>query len=190
MSSRLRSLNSTKISFFAFQDIITSVSGILILVTLLLATELDRRSSDLHEANPELERKLAKALRDQRDVEAQNANLRAVLTAAETAPPTEKLESDITRLREQLVEERKKYSSIAEQLAASQSAIETRDDRLMLTRNGEFVQVGGRFPRLARRTAVARLNEIRKILLALAPVPAAASGERGGGDAFRPGHAC
>ena len=133
MSSRLRSLNSTKISFFAFQDIITSVSGILILVTLLLATELDRRSSDLHEANPELERRLAKALHDQRDVEAQNADLRAVLTAAETAPPAEKLESDITRLREQLVEERKKYSSIAEQLASSQSAIETRDRTLGLT---------------------------------------------------------
>jgi len=134
MSSRLRSLNSTKISFFAFQDIITSVSGILILVTLLLATELDHRSSaTTHEANPELDRKLAKALREQREVDAQNANLRAVLAAAETAPAAEKIESDITRLREQLAEEKNKYSSIAEQLAASQSAIETRDRTLGLT---------------------------------------------------------
>ena len=133
MSSRLRSLNSTKISFFAFQDIITSVSGILILVTLLLATELERRSSDLQEGNPELERKLTKALREQRDVEAQNANLRGVLAAAETAPAAEKTESDIARLREQLAAEKRKYSSIAEQMAASQSAVETRDRTLGLT---------------------------------------------------------
>jgi len=50
-------------------------------------------------------------------------------------------------------------------------AMETRDDRLMLTRNGQFIQVGGRFPRLTKRTAPARLNEIRKILLALEPRP-------------------
>ncbi|HOY58172.1 MAG TPA: transcription-repair coupling factor [Verrucomicrobiota bacterium] len=48
-------------------------------------------------------------------------------------------------------------------------AMETRDDRLMLTRNGQFIQVGGRFPRLTKRTAAARLNEIRKTLLALEP---------------------
>jgi transcription-repair coupling factor (superfamily II helicase) len=50
-------------------------------------------------------------------------------------------------------------------------AMETRDDRLMLTRNGQFIQVGGRFPRLTKKTAAARLNEIRKILLALEPCP-------------------
>ena len=48
-------------------------------------------------------------------------------------------------------------------------SMETRDDRLMLTRNGQFIQAGGRFPRLTKRTAGARLNEIRKILLALEP---------------------
>ncbi len=48
-------------------------------------------------------------------------------------------------------------------------SMETRDDRLMLTRNGQFIQVGGRFPRLTKRTAGARLNEIRKVLLALEP---------------------
>ena len=44
MSSRLRSLNSTKISFFAFQDIITSVSGILILVTLKASEDVVLRN--------------------------------------------------------------------------------------------------------------------------------------------------
>lgn len=134
MSSRLRSLNSTKISFFAFQDIITSVSGILILVTLILATELDRPTSrTTHDADPELERKLSETLRQQSEVDSQNRNLQALLAAAETAPASEKLEADITRLRSQLADEKKKHASIAEQLAASQSAIEARDRTLGLT---------------------------------------------------------
>ena len=134
MSSRLRSLNSTKISFFAFQDIITSVSGILILVTLILATELDRPTSQTtHDADPELERKLSETLRQQAEADAQNQNLQGLLAAAETAPAAEKLEADITRLRTQLAEEKKKHASVAEQLAASQSAIEARDRTLGLT---------------------------------------------------------
>jgi transcription-repair coupling factor (superfamily II helicase) len=47
------------------------------------------------------------------------------------------------------------------------SAIETKDDRLMVTRRGELVQVGGRFPRLTKPDANARLKEIRKLLLAI-----------------------
>ena len=47
------------------------------------------------------------------------------------------------------------------------SAIETRDDKLMLTRNGDFVTVGGKFPRLTRQSAEPRLLEIKKLLLAL-----------------------
>ncbi len=47
------------------------------------------------------------------------------------------------------------------------TAIETRGGRLMLTRGGDFIQVGGRFPRLSKREPKARLNEIRKLLLAL-----------------------
>ncbi len=49
------------------------------------------------------------------------------------------------------------------------SAIESREDKLMLTRDGQPVQVGGRFPRLTKREAKARLNEIRKFLAALSP---------------------
>ncbi len=47
------------------------------------------------------------------------------------------------------------------------TAIETRGDKLMLTRGGDLLQVGGKFPRLARREPKARLNEVRKLLLAL-----------------------
>lgn len=46
MSSRIRHTLGPKISFFAFQDIITSTSGILILIVLLLGTYLDSVSND------------------------------------------------------------------------------------------------------------------------------------------------
>ncbi len=45
--------------------------------------------------------------------------------------------------------------------------LETREDKLILERRGDYVMVGGRFPRLSKRDPKARLNEIRKLLLAL-----------------------
>lgn len=45
--------------------------------------------------------------------------------------------------------------------------IEVRGDKLMLTRKGDFVQVGGKFPRLTKKTPEAKLREIRRLLLAL-----------------------
>ncbi len=47
------------------------------------------------------------------------------------------------------------------------SLIEVKDDKLMLTRNHDYIMVGSRFPRLARTGASARLKEIKKFLLAL-----------------------
>jgi transcription-repair coupling factor (superfamily II helicase) len=44
------------------------------------------------------------------------------------------------------------------------TVIECKDDRLMLTRNNDFVQVGGKFPRLTKKEPRARLNEIKKLL--------------------------
>jgi len=134
MSSRLRNLNSSKISFFAFQDIITAVSGILILVTLILATDLERPTqSHARDADPELARQFQETLRRQMEADAQNGRLQQLLAAAETAPALEKLESDLSRLRSQLSEERKKQTSIAGEIAASQRSIEARDKTLGLT---------------------------------------------------------
>ena len=45
--------------------------------------------------------------------------------------------------------------------------IETQEDKLMLTRNNDFVMLRGKFPRLTKKTARARLDEIKKLLLAL-----------------------
>ena len=47
------------------------------------------------------------------------------------------------------------------------TAIETKGDKLMLTRNNDFLMVAGKFPRLTRATPSARLNEIKKLLLSL-----------------------
>ncbi|MCC7375903.1 MAG: transcription-repair coupling factor [Verrucomicrobiales bacterium] len=56
--------------------------------------------------------------------------------------------------------------------AVDVTAIESRDEKLMLTRNGQLVQLGGRFPRLTKKEAKARLSEIRRFLGSLAPLVA------------------
>jgi transcription-repair coupling factor (superfamily II helicase) len=47
------------------------------------------------------------------------------------------------------------------------SLIETQEDKLMLTRNNDYVMIRGKFPRLTSKTARGRLDEIKKLLLAL-----------------------
>ena len=47
------------------------------------------------------------------------------------------------------------------------AAIETKEDKLMLTRNNDYITLAGKFPRLTKQEPKARLNEIRKLLLAL-----------------------
>jgi transcription-repair coupling factor (superfamily II helicase) len=47
------------------------------------------------------------------------------------------------------------------------TVIEVQEDRLMLTRNNDYVMVGSKFPRLTKKQAGARLNEIKRLLLAL-----------------------
>ncbi|MCP5526632.1 MAG: transcription-repair coupling factor [Verrucomicrobiales bacterium] len=47
------------------------------------------------------------------------------------------------------------------------TAIEVRQDQLRLTRAGDYLMVGGRFPRLTTVEPAARLNEIRTLLRAL-----------------------
>ncbi|MGB0578085.1 MAG: transcription-repair coupling factor [Limisphaerales bacterium] len=44
---------------------------------------------------------------------------------------------------------------------------ETQGDKLKLTRHGDFIQLGGRFPRLTKKSATARLKEIKRLLMSL-----------------------
>ncbi len=45
--------------------------------------------------------------------------------------------------------------------------IEVKEDKLMLTRQGDFITLGGKFPRLTQKDAKARLKEIKKLLPAI-----------------------
>jgi len=47
------------------------------------------------------------------------------------------------------------------------TVIEVKQDRLMLTRQNDYIMIGGKFPRLTRKQPAARLKEIRNLLLAL-----------------------
>ncbi|HEV2453821.1 MAG TPA: TRCF domain-containing protein, partial [Verrucomicrobiae bacterium] len=49
----------------------------------------------------------------------------------------------------------------------SVTAIEVSNDKLMLTRQNDFITLGGKFPRLTKKEAKGRLKEIKKLLLAL-----------------------
>jgi hypothetical protein len=132
MRDRLRSFDS-KITFFAFADIITAVSGMLIFITLLLATDLGRPTDNRSQAASELERQLNETLTQQSQVDTENSSLQRTLTAANTAPPPDKLQSDISRLRTELADEKNKHAGLAEQLATSRSTLATRDKTLGIT---------------------------------------------------------
>src|SRR5690348_8809357 len=133
MRGRIRNWDS-KITFFAFADVITSVSGMLIFITLLLATDLERPTeTSTVAADPQLSQTLRETLRRQAELDAKNQQEQELLALAETAPAAEQLQANISRLRLQLDDELKKQSGLAAQLAGRQNAIETRDRALGLT---------------------------------------------------------
>ena len=47
------------------------------------------------------------------------------------------------------------------------TVLETQGEKLMLTRNNDLLMIDGKFPRLTKKEAGARLKEIKKLLLAL-----------------------
>ena len=47
------------------------------------------------------------------------------------------------------------------------TGMETRGDKIMLTRGNDFVQINDKFPRLTGQTATAKLKDIRQVLAGL-----------------------
>ena len=47
------------------------------------------------------------------------------------------------------------------------TVVEVKDDKLMLTRNDDYIMVGSKFPRLTKKQANARLKEIAQLLTVL-----------------------
>ena len=43
--------------------------------------------------------------------------------------------------------------------------VEIRGDKILLKRQGDYITLGGQFPRLTKRGAKARLGELRRLLL-------------------------
>jgi transcription-repair coupling factor (superfamily II helicase) len=55
-------------------------------------------------------------------------------------------------------------------ILASEKAVtvmEVEEDKLKITRRGDFIQLGGKFPRLTKKEPKARLKEIKRLLLAI-----------------------
>jgi hypothetical protein len=144
MRDRLRSFDS-KITFFAFADIITAVSGMLIFITLLLATDLGRPTDNrAQSADAELERQLNETLAQQAEADAENRGLQNLLTAANTAPAPDKLQSDISRLRAELADEKSKHAGLTEELATSRTNLAERDRVLGITAVKERIVASAR----------------------------------------------
>lgn len=101
MASRLRRGSSSPISFFAFLDIITAVTGILILITLILSTDFGGYGPAVPDQAGEDER-LTRLLKDQSLLEVENARLRRLTDSAGHAPAVGQLQSDVAVLRREL----------------------------------------------------------------------------------------
>jgi len=105
MASRLRTNSGTKISFFAFQDIITSVTGILILVTLIL-------SLHLNDAAPLLPSPQYVPNKQQlEDIEKENHSLQETLDTVAGAPDAHRLREDIAEAQRQVDEARARIAN-------------------------------------------------------------------------------
>ena len=51
--------------------------------------------------------------------------------------------------------------------AKNVTGIEAKGDKIMLTRNGDLITLGGKFPRFTKRSPDGRLKELRTLLKAL-----------------------
>ncbi len=115
MASRLRSRAATGISFFSFQDIVTSVTGILVLVTLILTLYLDRSAPGPSETEP-LRRRLEVSLEQLRQLTARN-EIAAKRQPALAAP------LDRSQLLDEIREWKDQARSFSNRVAASRRRV-------------------------------------------------------------------
>lgn len=136
MSSRFRNGSSAKTSFFAFQDIITSVSGILILIVLILSLDLNKLASSSSEGvatpAPELEARLTAMLIEQSRLELRLDELRQTLADTRSAVTAETLEKEIANMQARIRTEQGKAEEQARRTASQNEAIRQQDAALGL----------------------------------------------------------
>jgi hypothetical protein len=133
MASRLRSRASPRISFFSFQDIITSVTGILVLVTLILTLYLEKAASSSGPVETEeLRRRWDLLLEQTQKVTARNEAVRTRQLALSTSPDPAQLQAEIRAGQEQIQSLSNRLAAARQQAAQQAQDSETRADELGL----------------------------------------------------------
>jgi len=105
MASSLRQSSTAPINFFSLIDIITGVTGVLILATLLLATKVNPRINagglPEDEPDPALRQQLNQLLSDMATLNIQNQQLQRTVAAVEAAPSVASLKQEVEDLHDQ-----------------------------------------------------------------------------------------
>ena len=114
MASRLRRESSVPVNFFAFLDIITAVTGILILITLILATDIGGKSPT-QTGSTQNDEALDALLQSQSQVEVDNARMRRLIASAIKAPPLPEIAADAADLRSEVAKTEARVSAVAGQ---------------------------------------------------------------------------
>ncbi len=131
MASKLRSGFGTRISFFSFQDIITAVTGILVLVTLILTLYLNE-TPPVTDSERELKQALTGALTELTRVSAANQQHQTNLNILAAAPSPERLLADIRELQSHLATQSNQLSLVAANLTAREADATKRAEQLGL----------------------------------------------------------
>ena len=130
MSRRHRRRDESPVSFFSFQDVITSVTGILILVTLLLTLELVARGEaapaaiEQEPSASELRGRLRDGEQQLSRLKKQTAELQAILGEAATASPVA-AEEDVEVLEREIRAARDRGRQLRNEVAAAESELQT-----------------------------------------------------------------
>ena len=107
-------------NLFSFQDIIMSVMGILLLITLLLALFLvtpSKANLANQDAISELETALASGIRDADTQHATSVSLRVALAKMRDRPDTNQLASELAQAKEAVSEESKKLDEVNREIS-------------------------------------------------------------------------
>ncbi len=136
--ARRRKIAAQKISFFAFQDIITAITGILVLVTLILTLFINNPSA-FSKGDGSLEDPLMTELNDILEqlnrVNSENKARQMLLTDAATAPNVERLEQDIDSIKSQAGDVKRELELTKEKLIHKQYEAAALAAQLGLTKN-------------------------------------------------------
>jgi len=107
-------------SLFSFQDIIMSVMGILVLITLLLALFLvtpSKADFSNMEAIKELENDLANAMNEEKTLQARAVSLQSTLVQLLDQPDTNQITSELNQIRENIITKSNSVEVINQQIA-------------------------------------------------------------------------